>query len=89
MTTVERLPGACGRALRTSARLARRLWRLLVLMVQVAQERRLMRALDDRMLADLGLSREALRREARRSVWDVPAERLNRRPHEGDCQRRR
>jgi hypothetical protein len=37
-----------------------------------ARQRRHLAELDDAMLRDIGLSREAAEEEARRSVWDVP-----------------
>jgi uncharacterized protein YjiS (DUF1127 family) len=45
------------------------------LALQVRRERRILLAMDDRMLKDLGLNGSAYA-EANRPFWDVPAERL-------------
>ena len=45
------------------------------LALQVRRERRILLAMDDRMLKDLGLNGIAYA-EASRPFWDVPAERL-------------
>lgn len=42
---------------------------------QVARERRSLRALDDRALRDLGLTRADVEREALRPFWDIPPDR--------------
>ena len=43
--------------------------------LQIARERRQLGQLDDRMLADLGLSEGDATREASRPIWDIPANR--------------
>ena len=48
---------------------AGRFWRAL----QLSAQRRRLASLDDAALADIGVSREEAGREARRPVWDVPA----------------
>ncbi len=50
----------------------RRGWGRLALWLSLWSERRTLRTLDERMLADLGLSPAQARREARRPAWDVP-----------------
>jgi uncharacterized protein YjiS (DUF1127 family) len=52
-----------------------RLLRKFRLALQVWHERRVLLAMDDRMLKDLGLNGIAYR-EASRPFWDVPRERL-------------
>jgi uncharacterized protein YjiS (DUF1127 family) len=42
---------------------------------QIARERRSLRALDDRALRDLGLTRTDVEREALRPFWDIPSDR--------------
>jgi len=49
------------------------LFRRMALAVAAARQRRHLADLDDTLLRDIGLSREAAEAEARRSVWDVPA----------------
>jgi len=39
----------------------------------LARQRRRLAALDDRMLDDIGLDRDAALAEAARPIWDVPA----------------
>jgi len=48
------------------------LLRRLGLGLAAARQRRHLAELDDAMLRDIGLSREAAEEEAGRSVWDVP-----------------
>jgi uncharacterized protein YjiS (DUF1127 family) len=38
----------------------------------VARERRALSRLDEHLLRDVGLTRDAARREANRDAWDVP-----------------
>ena len=59
----------------TGARLAR-LIGTIELALQVRRERRILLAMDDRMLKDLGLSGIAYT-EATRAFWDVPADRMH------------
>lgn len=47
----------------------------LVTAFQVARERRSLRDLDDRALADVGLTREQVLLEGSRAFWDLPAKR--------------
>lgn len=44
-------------------------------MTRAVEERRLLATLDDRMLADIGVSRSEAAREANRASWDLGAER--------------
>nr|WP_242468989.1 DUF1127 domain-containing protein [Rhodovulum adriaticum] len=46
--------------------------RRIALALGAARQRRHLAQLDDAMLRDIGLSREAARAEARRPLWDVP-----------------
>ena len=46
------------------------------LALQVRRERRILLAMDDRTLKDLGLNGSIAYAEASRPFWDVPAERL-------------
>jgi uncharacterized protein YjiS (DUF1127 family) len=60
------------------ARAGRRITRLvgaIELALQVRRERRILLAMDDRMLKDLGLNGVAYQ-EASRPFWDVPVDRL-------------
>ena len=41
-------------------------------MIEVARQRRSLATLDDRALADLGLTRHEAQTEARRPFWDLP-----------------
>lgn len=50
------------------------------LRAQVRQERKILNALDDHQLRDIGVSREEARREARRAIHDVPSHRHPARP---------
>ena len=59
---------------RAGARIAR-LIGAIELALQVRRERRILLAMDDRMLKDLGLNGIAYG-EATRAFWDVPADRL-------------
>lgn len=45
------------------------------LCAEAAEERRALRELDERMLKDIGLSREEAARETRRAPWDAPPRR--------------
>lgn len=49
------------------------LLRRLVAAAQLSGQRRRLASLDDRALEDIGVSREAARREAARPFWDAPA----------------
>jgi len=49
------------------------LGRYIRLMRQVRRERRQLRDLDERALADLGLTEAMVRREVERAAWDLPA----------------
>ncbi|WP_426956724.1 DUF1127 domain-containing protein [Muricoccus radiodurans] len=44
-------------------------------MVRAIEERRLLATLDDRMLADIGVSRSEAAREANRAPWDITTRR--------------
>ena len=44
----------------------------LLTMLSVRRERRALNALDKSLLQDIGLTPEQARREAARSVWDLP-----------------
>jgi uncharacterized protein YjiS (DUF1127 family) len=46
------------------------------LAMQVRRERRMLSALDDRALKDVGFQRNQAQVEAQRSFWDLPADRL-------------
>jgi uncharacterized protein YjiS (DUF1127 family) len=46
------------------------------LVLDVRCERRMLLRMDDRALKDIGLSRSEAYAEARRSLWDIPRERL-------------
>jgi uncharacterized protein YjiS (DUF1127 family) len=61
---------------RTGARIARLIGTIEVAL-QVRRERRILLAMDDRMLKDLGLNGIAYA-EANRPFWDVPIDRLRR-----------
>ncbi|WNJ99198.1 hypothetical protein L2D14_15165 [Thalassospiraceae bacterium LMO-JJ14] len=52
-----------------------RLARLLILALRIRHERARLAELDDTRLADLGISRDAARREAARGFLDIPAHR--------------
>ena len=45
---------------------------------RVAQQRRQLAQLDDRMLHDIGITRAEAHREAARSFWDIPTDQLRR-----------
>ncbi len=49
---------------------------LLPLALQIYQERREMQSMSDAVLHDIGLDRSTARREANRSFFDLPGERL-------------
>jgi uncharacterized protein YjiS (DUF1127 family) len=72
-SAISRLGGGLAR---TGARLAC-LMGAIELALQVRRERRILLAMDDRMLKDLGLNGIAYG-EATRAFWDVPADRLRR-----------
>ena len=67
-------PRRGGSIARTGARIAR-LIGAIELALQVRRERRILLAMDHRMLKDLGLNGIAYS-EATRAFWDVPADRL-------------
>lgn len=46
--------------------------RSLIDFLLLRRQRRRLAALDDRMLDDIGLTRDAAETEARRTLWDVP-----------------
>lgn len=46
------------------------------LAMQVRRERRMLAALDDRVLKDVGFQRGEAQVEAQRSFWDLPVDRL-------------
>ena len=71
-SAMSRLGGALAR---TGARITR-LIGAIELALQVRRERRILLAMDDRMLKDLGLNGIAYG-EATRAFWDVPADRLH------------
>ena len=48
----------------------------LELALQVRRERRMLAGLSDAMLKDIGLTRADVDCEARRALWDVPADRV-------------
>jgi uncharacterized protein YjiS (DUF1127 family) len=52
-----------------NALLNRYQWRLWSLEIEKARQRRLLKHLDDRMLADIGLTREQAEKEAGKSFW--------------------
>ena len=54
-------------------------WPRFLLWLSLWSERRALRLLDQRMLADLGLSPADVRQETARPPWDVPAARRRRR----------
>jgi uncharacterized protein YjiS (DUF1127 family) len=61
--------------------LAQRFWRLslaLGVALKVRRERRMLLALDDRVLKDIGFDRGTAHGEAQRPFWDVPVDRLRR-----------
>ena len=63
------------------ASLARRLWRLflaLCVALAVRRERRMLHRLDERALKDMGFHRGEAQREAQRTFWDIPSDRLQR-----------
>ena len=68
------LAGLGGGLARTGKRIARLLGAI-ELALQVRRERRILLAMDDRMLKDLGLNGTAYA-EANRPFWDVPVDRL-------------
>ena len=70
-SATSRLPGGLAY---TGRRLAR-LFGAIELALQVRRERRILLAMDDRMLKDLGLNGIAYA-EASRPFWDVPVDRL-------------
>jgi uncharacterized protein YjiS (DUF1127 family) len=71
---------------RTGARIAR-LIRTIEVALQVRRERRILLAMDDRMLKDLGLNGTAYA-EASRPFWDVPVDRLRPRQPCGRAEQR-
>jgi uncharacterized protein YjiS (DUF1127 family) len=61
------------------SRIAGRVWRLILaleLAMQVRRERRMLLALDDRALKDVGFQNGDAQVEAQRSFWDLPVDRL-------------
>lgn len=50
-----------------------RAWRRINRVASVRAQRRALAVLDDRMLADVGLTRAQALRECERAVWDSPA----------------
>ncbi|SEA52603.1 DUF1127 domain-containing protein [Rubrimonas cliftonensis] len=67
-------PASAGRTVLPAARPAARrsLWRRLADRLDLIRQRRALAALDARLLADIGLSREDAEAEARRPFWDGP-----------------
>ncbi len=65
--TAEHTLRALARAPGTPGLLAR-----IRLALMLARQRRALLHLDDTMLRDIGLSRDAAEAEARRPIWDVP-----------------
>lgn len=57
----------------TRPSMAHRLHRWLNAVLATADERRKLAALDDRQLADIGVSRATVDAEAARPFWDLPA----------------
>jgi uncharacterized protein YjiS (DUF1127 family) len=55
-----------------------RAFRVVDLALKVRRERRELAALDDRMLADIGLSRSLVHEESARDLLDLPPERIRR-----------
>jgi uncharacterized protein YjiS (DUF1127 family) len=61
------------------SRIAGCVWRLILaleLAMQVRRERRMLLALDDRALKDVGFRHGDAQVEAQRSFWDLPVDRL-------------
>ncbi len=53
---------------------------LVALFIQIGRERHALARLSDAELRDIGISRENANRESKRSVFDIPMNRLRRRP---------
>jgi uncharacterized protein YjiS (DUF1127 family) len=66
---------APGRWVRSAGRI-RRLIFVLEVALEVRRERQMLLSLDDRTLKDIGLSRSQVWREACRSLWNIPPDRL-------------
>ena len=49
-----------------------RIFRKFIMLNALRRQRRRLALLDDHLLRDIGLSREAARREAERKDWDAP-----------------
>ncbi len=60
------------------SRWARWIFRFLVLAIRVQRERRILADLDDRRLADIGVSRTSAEAEASREFLDIPYNRRSR-----------
>lgn len=61
------------RSLPAKARRGHPLFSRLLLILAARRERGALARLDDRMLADIGLTRDEARAEMSRPMWDVPA----------------
>lgn len=59
----------------TEPKARRPFWRTIRTAVTLWSERRELSRLDDRMLHDIGLTREDMLQEAGRAPWDIPRDR--------------
>ncbi len=83
------LPIIASAVSRQASRLFARINAYLRLVDQIRRERRTLRTLDDRLLRDIGVTRDAAEREAARDPWDLPEARKPRPDRVGQDNQRR